>query len=92
MWNDHCVKVFTPSGKEIQKITLAAKCVTCTGWAGKNLDSLVITTAQPLVGKTPEGDHGGDLFLQKVATKGMANYEFGRQTRQNRKVAVTSSL
>jgi sugar lactone lactonase YvrE len=92
MWNDHCVKVFSPSGKEIQKLTLAAKCVTCTGWAGKNLDRLVVTTAQPFVGRLPEGDHGGHLFLQKVANKGMVNYEFGRQTRPARHVVVTSSL
>jgi len=79
MWLDSCVKVYSPEGKLIKKITFPSKCVTCPAWGGKNNDILIVASAQPeSVGvKSELGDQGGHLFRYDAGVKGMINNKFG---------------
>lgn len=76
MWNDGCVKVYTPDGQETLTIDVPAKCVTCPAWTGVGLNTLCVTTAQPLIGEVVSGDQGGTLFNLSTSRKGLPLNEF----------------
>jgi sugar lactone lactonase YvrE len=81
MYMEGCVKVYSPEGKELKKITFPAKGVTCTGWGGKNNDMLYVVSGKPISGESNEpsdleGDDGGHIFSFEAGVKGMLNAEF----------------
>ena len=76
MWENGTAKLYTPGGKEIMTVNVPAKCVTCPGFVGRELKNLVLTTARPLIGESPSGDQGGNLFCFETAVAGMPTNAF----------------
>lgn len=78
LWGKACVLCFSPEGKLLREITAnGVPYMTCTGWAGKNLDLLVCTSAHR---NGLGGDDGGKLFLIDVGkqwgVKGVEKFKF----------------
>lgn len=75
-----CVVCYDPkTGKQLAKVNLPAKKVTCCTFGGKNYETLYITTAwENSSTKEKSADpFGGNLFAADVSAHGLPGYLFG---------------
>lgn len=76
VWDDYRVVQFSSEGERLKEIELPAQRPSCTAFAGKNLEDLVITAANlnpedPHYEWTFDQDKGGNLYRLKVNVQGM---------------------
>ena len=79
LWNGYEVVRYDPHGKPILKIEVPAQQVTSCGFAGENLDQLIITTARcDLSDEMLVNQPGaGDVFIYQTDTQGQKVNYFG---------------
>ena len=79
LWNGYEVVRYDPQGKPILKIEVPAQQVTSCGFAGENLDQLIITTARCDLSDEMLVNHpgAGDVFIYQTDTQGQKVNYFG---------------
>lgn len=78
-WGGGCVERYSPAGRLIESITVAAAFPTSVAFGGTDLDELYITSALLEVPRTERASrpHDGSLFRYRSGTRGRAEPLFG---------------
>lgn len=77
-WGGSCVLQLSPSGEFLASISVYAKQVSCPAFAGPDLNTLAITTAQ--AGLSGWEDASGAVFLASVMQTGLPEHRWGGST------------
>ncbi len=73
VWDGWSVRRYTPGGKEVRRITLPVKKVSCPVFGGDDLSDLYLTTAGG-DNKKENGEHAGALYRVKAGVKGVPEF------------------
>lgn len=74
IWNGDAVRKYSPTGELLLEYKFPAKRISCTAFAGKNMDELIVTSASLhlrdpdyVYPEAGEADKGGDIFRIKLS-------------------------